>query len=201
MRTETRWLLLQCCIIWFAAQNIPGALSCVSKITTRRQTLTSGNVPTGLPTNWDSCRTCPSLYMIQLTYAHVFPPNIMYFSFIVNVSELKSTKSRPSPGTIPAAQGQSCYFLSGSLQSVGVTLTALWPRANKALYLEEIATSSCDLHKIEGSWMLTTLAIETQASSDKGSFSPFLSGWSLYLKGTLRLSPVVLGTMRKKMRN
>lgn len=51
--TETRWLLLLCCIIWFASQNIPNALSCVSKITTSRQTL--------LPTNWDSCRICPGL--------------------------------------------------------------------------------------------------------------------------------------------
>lgn len=80
---------------------------------------------------------------------------------------------------------QSCYFRSGSLQSVGVMLTALRPRANKALYLEEIATSSCDLHKIVGSLMLTTLTIENQAVP----FSPLLSIWSLYLKGTLRLSP------------
>lgn len=46
-------------------------------------------------------------------------------------------------------------------------LTDLWPRANKALYLEEIATSSCDPHKIEGSLTLTSLTIEKQASSDK----------------------------------
>lgn len=81
----------------------------------------------------------------------------------------------------------SCHFLTArSLQSVGVMLTALWPRANKALYLEEIATSSCDLHKIEGSLTLTILTIEKQTRSDKRSSPPSI--WSHYLKGTLRLS-------------
>lgn len=118
----------------------------------------------------------------------------MYLSFIVNVSELNSTKSRPSPGSPPAAQWQRRLHteLLLPLRFAAVCwchVDGFMARANKAFYLEEIATSSCDLHKIDGSLMLTTLTIENQARSDKRSPPPLLSFWSLYLKGTLRLSP------------
>lgn len=46
------------------------------------------------------------------------------------------------------------------MQSVSVMSIALWLLTNRALYLEEIATSACEMHKIEGSAKLTIHTIE-----------------------------------------
>lgn len=44
----------------------------------------------------------------------------------------------------------SLVTLGGSLQPVGIMLIVLRPITSKVLYLEQIATSSCDAYKIEG---------------------------------------------------
>ena len=49
----------------------------------------------------------------------------------------------------------SLVTLGGSLQCVSIMLIGLWLITSRELYLEEVATRSCDMYKIEGSAKLT----------------------------------------------